>query len=111
MKRLKELRVKAGMSQQELSEKLNISQQRISKLEKEEVVATEDIILRVSRYFNVSADYLLNEDYCTEINEQVFYNTDHAQEQLDEIIQEATLDEKIKYLNVLKALIHTKRAL
>lgn len=60
MDKLRELRKKKGISQQDLANDLNISRESISKYENGEQEASYDTLRRLSKYFNVSIDYLLN---------------------------------------------------
>lgn len=52
-------RKKAGMSQEALATKLNISRQAVSRWETGEAVPDTDKIIQLSRLFHVSTDYLL----------------------------------------------------
>lgn len=56
------LRKRSGLSQEQLAEKLNVSRQAISKWETGVSYPETDKLIAVSRYFNVSLDYLINED-------------------------------------------------
>ena len=56
------LRKKAGLSQEQLAEQLNVSRQAISKWESGQSVPESDKLVSVSNYFSVSLDYLLKED-------------------------------------------------
>lgn len=58
-KRFLELRKKSGMRQQELGAALGISRGAISYYEKGERVPDIEILSRISKFFNVSCDYLL----------------------------------------------------
>ena len=57
-----ELRKKNGWSQEELSEKLGVSRQAVSKWEGAQSVPDIQRILEMSRLFGVSTDYLLKDD-------------------------------------------------
>lgn len=57
--RLKDLRVRKELKQTELAEALGIEQGKISRLEKGGVTYSIDDLLTISKYFNVSTDYLL----------------------------------------------------
>lgn len=59
MNRVKSLRQERGLTQQKLSMDIHVSQQYVSKVENGNSSLTEDIILRLSKYFNVSIAYLL----------------------------------------------------
>lgn len=60
--RLRELRCEKGLTQKQLAEKLNISQNSLSKYERESLDLSTELIVRICRYFQVSADYLLGLD-------------------------------------------------
>lgn len=55
-------RKKLGLSQEELAEKLNVSRQAISRWETGSALPDAYNVLQLSRFFNVSADFLLNDD-------------------------------------------------
>ena len=57
------LRKNAGMSQEELAEKLDVSRQAISRWENDSAKPDADHLLQISKLFGVTADYLLNETY------------------------------------------------
>lgn len=60
--RLRELRCEKGLTQKQLAETLNISQKSLSKYERESLDLSTELIVRICRYFQVSADYLLGLD-------------------------------------------------
>ena len=57
------LRKSAGMSQEELAEKLNVSRQAVSRCEMGTAMPDAVNILQLSKLFHVTTDYLLNEEY------------------------------------------------
>lgn len=57
--RLQQLRRKAGMSQDTLAEKLEVSRQAVSKWERDEAMPETDKVIRIARLFDVSLDTLL----------------------------------------------------
>lgn len=59
MNRLKSLREEKGMKQSELGKLLNVQDAAISKYESGKVPLTGDTLLKLSKIFNVSTDYLL----------------------------------------------------
>lgn len=63
--RLRDLRNKKELSQQELSSDLGISKAALSYYENGQRVPDIDILLKISDYFNVSADYLLGRTKAT----------------------------------------------
>lgn len=56
------LRKKEGWSQEELAERLEVSRQAVSKWESAQSIPDIDKILKMSRLFGVSTDYLLRDD-------------------------------------------------
>ena len=56
------LRKKAGWSQEELAQQLNVSRQSVSKWEGAQSVPDLERILQMSRLFGVSTDYLLKDE-------------------------------------------------
>ncbi len=71
--RLIDLRKKAGLSQEDLAEQLNISRQAISKWERGESTPDMDNLKVLGQIYNVSMDYLLlgkNETVLNEVSEK-----------------------------------------
>lgn len=60
--KIQKLRKEAGLSQEELSYQLEVSRQAISKWERDNGYPETEKIVRMSKMFNVSLDYLLNEE-------------------------------------------------
>lgn len=60
--KLIELRKKSGMTQEELAEHLNVSRQSVSKWEGAQSVPDLDKVLKLSKLFGVTTDYLLKEE-------------------------------------------------
>ncbi|MDE6505358.1 MAG: helix-turn-helix domain-containing protein [Clostridia bacterium] len=58
-KRIKELRTEKGLTQKQLAEQLNTTQINISRLELEIIDLGSTMAVKICKYFNVSADYLL----------------------------------------------------
>lgn len=59
MSRFKDLRIARGLTQSKLARELDTSQQTISRIEfKDELVPT-DILIKASKFYNVSVDYIL----------------------------------------------------
>lgn len=56
-------RKSAGLSQEELAEKLNLSRQAVSRWESGTAMPDAGNILQLSKLFDVTADYLLNDAY------------------------------------------------
>ena len=59
MNRLKTLRLQRRLSQKEVANVLNISQQHYSRIEKEDVKINADKLIKLAKLFNTSIDYIL----------------------------------------------------
>ena len=57
--RVRELRKEHKLKQEELAAKINVSQQTISRIEKEENSLPADTLVDLAKYFGVSVDYIL----------------------------------------------------
>lgn len=57
--RIKQLREKRGLIQEILAAELGITQQMLSKYEKDTTLIKVDILKKIAIYFNVTTDYLL----------------------------------------------------
>ena len=64
--KITKLRKANGWSQEDLAEKLSVSRQAISRWENGSALPDANNILQLSKLFNVTADYLLNEDYSSD---------------------------------------------
>ena len=60
--KLQKLRARAGLSQDALAELLDVSRQAVSKWERNEAMPEAEKVVRISRQFGVSTDYLLLEE-------------------------------------------------
>ena len=60
--KLQKLRAQAGLSQDQLAELLDVSRQAVSKWERNEAMPEAEKVVRISRRFGVSTDYLLLEE-------------------------------------------------
>ena len=58
-----ELRKKNGFSQEDLADELQVSRQAVSRWEQGTADPSSSNILELSKLFNVTTDYLLNDDY------------------------------------------------
>lgn len=57
--RIKELRKSRGMNQEALASYIGVSQQTISKIERNTDSLSTDILIQLSEYFDVTTDYIL----------------------------------------------------
>ena len=59
--KLQSLRQKAGMSQDALAEKLNVSRQAVSRWERDETMPETEKVVMLADLFGVTTDYLLRQ--------------------------------------------------
>ena len=59
---IKKLRTAMNISQVDLANKLGVSKQCVSNWENDNVVPSIDMLIKLSKFFNVSTDYLLDLD-------------------------------------------------
>lgn len=64
--KLRQLRKREGMSQEELAGRLNVSRQAISRWENEGILPDAGNLIQLNRLFGVSVDYLLHDEYDAE---------------------------------------------
>ena len=57
--RIKLLRIETGLTQSQLAEKLSITASTVGKYEREELQPNIDVIIELSKIFEVSTDFLL----------------------------------------------------
>lgn len=73
--RIKVLREKRGIIQEILAAELGITQQMLSKYEKDVTVIKVDILKKLAEYFNVTTDYLLGlSDVKRDLTGQIKFN-------------------------------------
>ena len=58
--KLRELRAKKGLSQAELAKRLGVTQQAVGRWERDKNLPDNDVLKKISVMFNVSIDYLLD---------------------------------------------------
>ncbi len=59
VKKLKELRISAGISQQKLADVILVSQQSVNKYENHDIEPDINTLIKIADYFDVSVDYLI----------------------------------------------------
>lgn len=85
--RIRELRIASGFSQVELAEKLGVSKQSVSNWENDNIQPSIEILVKISRTFNVSTDFLLGEDNHTylEVTNLTKTQIQHVQQIINDI--------------------------
>ncbi|MCD7824172.1 MAG: helix-turn-helix domain-containing protein [Oscillospiraceae bacterium] len=91
------LRTKAGLSQEDLAEKLDVSRQSVSKWESGSSIPEIDKILKISEIYGVSTDYLLK-DEVEELPAEVVVD-----EFQPDSIREISLEVATEYLSLVKS--------
>lgn len=86
-KRVKELRQRAGLTQQQLAERILVSKAAISNYELYERNPSPEILIKLARVFHVSTDYLLG----IEEKIQVLDVSDLTDEDIEVLEQTAAL--------------------
>ena len=86
-KRVKELRQRAGLTQQQLAERILVSKAAISNYELYERNPSPEILIKLARVFHVSTDYLLG----VEEKIQVLDISDLTDEDVEVLEQTAAL--------------------
>lgn len=106
--RLRQLRISANLTQEQLAKKIKLSKANISKYEANLVEPNIDTLKILSKIFNVSTDYLLEKTNIKEVglpkglkNNQTTYNRDEfkdlTQDEVDTLaVLAKTLKEKRK---------------
>lgn len=78
--KLKELRLQAGLTQKQLSERIGVTKSVISFYELRERTPSPDILIKLSNVFHVTTDYLLGIEH-----ERVLDVSDLTSEQIEVI--------------------------
>jgi len=66
--KIHQLRKRLGISQEELASQITVSRQAISKWELGESIPDTENIVQLSKIFGVSTDYLLNDEYESDLD-------------------------------------------
>ncbi len=89
--RLKELRKSRHLTQEELGEKISVTQQNISKYENDVYEMPVDVLVKLSRCFNVTIEYLLG---LTEIKRDI----------VGQVVVNEAVDEYYDFIEAFKSL-------
>lgn len=84
---IKKLRTAHNYSQVQLAEKLGVSKQTISNWENNNILPSIDMLIRISRFFSISTDYLLELDsrHYIEVTDLTETQLAHIQQIIDDI--------------------------
>ena len=86
-KRLKELRKEAGLTQQELGDKLNLTKGSICSYENGTRMASIEVLIDVSNLFKVDLDYLIGTDSYVVSDTNEDYGLRMAKEEIELIVE------------------------
>lgn len=86
-KRLKELRKEAGLTQQQLGDKLNVTKGSICSYENGTRMASIDILIQMCNIFRVDLDYLIGTDSYIVSDRNESYGMRMANEEIELIIE------------------------
>lgn len=93
------IRKKAGLSQEELAEKMGVSRQAVSKWESAQSVPDIGKILQLSRIFDVSTDYLLK-DEIEEKNSREYPAPEKKGNLTESSMRRVSKEEAVRFLEV-----------
>lgn len=102
MLRLEELRKQLGLSQNELAEKLNMTQQRISAYEKGKREPDINTITQLADFFGVSTDYLLGKSDIRKSDAEIKKEFDFAYHKDAEGLTEEEIADAIRFYKQIK---------
>ena len=86
-KRIKELRKEAGMTQQQLGDKLNVTKGSICSYENGTRMASIDVLVEIANLFKVDLDYLIGTDSYVVSDNEDGYGLRMAKEEINLIIE------------------------
>lgn len=99
-RRIQQLRKERELTQEELAEKLNVSQNTIAKIESGLRRPSIDFLLEISGFFNVSTNYLVLGVHAEDVeNEKLKKDIDEAIKTIDQTI-EKLLEKKEELLKM-----------
>lgn len=106
MNRIKDLREDADMKQSELAETIGITQQSLSRYEREETEPPKEVWIKLANYFNVTVDYIMaktnnptGEDFTKDMTEEEIQKMKEYKELL---LAKRKVEEKDKISNLKK---------
>ena len=113
--RIRELRKSKGMNQDTLASFVGVSQQTISKIERDMNSMSIDILVQIAKHFNVTTDYILGKKK----KKRNLYLENRMSRRLEEnynlVVEYEDLDEynrkvAVRMLEVLKSLQEVKKS-
>ena len=99
------LRKKAGMSQEELADRLGVSRQSVSKWEGAQSIPDINKVIELSNIFGVSTDYLLKDELEFEDNTPVEDVKERKAVSIEEVNEYLEIIDKTRKMNALGVLL------
>lgn len=100
---LKELRIDKHLTQEQLSQELDVSRQLISKWESHQSTPAPEMLVYIADYFNVSTDYLIGRSNFRYVEVE---NTE-LENQIMEKIKMLSEVNQVNVLNIINAMTNT----
>lgn len=95
-RKIKQLRISAGITQEALAEMVSCNTSHISNIENNYTKASLNVLLAIANSLNTSIDYLLSNQYISE--------TTALDNEIIKQISQFSLDKKKQVLRIIKAL-------
>lgn len=102
-KRLKDLRLKEGLTQAELALELGLAKSTISQYESDERKPTYENLIKIADFYNISIDFLLTGDLNVKEKQNTSYNKKYSKHIL--VLDKMTLDEQHQSLTFMEELL------
>lgn len=104
--RIRELREERGMNQEALAGLVGVSQQKISKVERNTEALGIDLLIEISDYFGVTTDYLLclSEEKRGRTQEQRLYRKLNQYQELVQSFENLNAENRTMVLSLMKAM-------
>lgn len=95
-KKIKEIRISLGLTQQQLADKIGISMDYLGNIERGERTPGIKSFVRIADSLDISLDYLLRD--------KENFGEDEVNKEIQSVLTQCSLIEKIKVLKILKAI-------
>lgn len=104
--RIRELREERGMNQEALAGLVGVSQQKISKVERNTDSLGIDLLIEISDYFEVTTDYLLglSDEKWGSVQERQFHRKMDEYQELIRLYESLSSNNKKMVLSLMKAM-------
>ena len=100
---IKELRKSKRMTQRDLAEAMNVSQQTVGAWETERAIPGADTLSELADYFNVTTDYLLGREVKQPANNNRNEKADLVAAHIDDDVSESDMKQITDFIDFLKS--------